>query len=254
MGLRGIIGYPASEKPEIKIYGGGSRMENVVFLDDIQFKADRTALMRMLHIQEGSEDSKRLEELIREAEDIARPKLLYKTAYIDEKGEDSVTIEGIRFTSRVLRVNLDQVYRVFPYVMTCGREVEDWANQLEDFLERYWADKIMEAALASATKAFDEHFKENYPVGQTASMNPGSLEDWPITEQKSLFALLGDAFQKTGVELTESFLMLPVKSVSGIRVPTQTNYENCQLCPRQNCPGRRSAYDETLFERKYKKK
>ncbi len=229
-------------------------MENVVFLDGVHFKADGAALMRMLHIQEGSEDSRRLEELIREAEDIARPKVLYKVAYIDERGEDSVTIEGIQFTSRVLRVNLDQVYRVFPYVMTCGRELEDWSNNLEDFLERFWADKIMEAALACATRAFDAHFKENYHVGPTASMNPGSLEDWPITEQKSLFALLGDSFPKTGVELTESFLMLPVKSVSGIRFPTQTNYENCQLCPRQNCPGRRSPYDETLFERKYQKK
>jgi hypothetical protein len=208
----------------------------------------------MLHIQEDSEDAKRLEELIRDAEDIARLKVLYKTAYIDEKGEESVTIEGIRFTSRVLRVNLDPVYRVFPYVLTCGRELEDWANKLADFLERFWADKIMEAALASATRAFDAHFKENCPVGLTASMNPGSLEDWPITEQKSLFALLGDDFQKTGVELTESFLMLPVKSVSGIRFPTESNYENCQLCPRENCPGRRSPYDETLYERKYKKK
>ena len=71
-------------------------------------------------------------------------------------------------------------------------------------------------------------------------MNPGPLKDWPLGEQRQLFFLFGDVKQAIGVELTESFLMYPVKSVSGIIFPTEVNYENCQLCPRENCPGRRA--------------
>jgi len=38
-------------------------------------------------------------------------------------------------------------------------------------------------------------------------MNPGSLEDWPLTEQRVLFALLGDPQAAIGVRLTDSLLM-----------------------------------------------
>jgi hypothetical protein len=82
-------------------------------------------------------------------------------------------------------------------------------------------------------------------------MNPGSLPDWPLQEQRQLFALLGDTRAAIGVELTDSCLMLPIKSLSGLRFPTGENFENCQLCPRERCPGRRTAYEPGLYERKY---
>jgi hypothetical protein len=53
------------------------------------------------------------------------------------------------------------------------------------------------------------------------------------------------------VELTDSFLMVPNKSVSGLRFPTETSVENCQLCPREVCPGRRTPYDPKLYEQRY---
>ena len=45
-------------------------------------------------------------------------------------------------------------------------------------------------------------------------MNPGSLADWPMREQRPLFGLLGDTDAAIGVELMESYLMRPTKSVS----------------------------------------
>ena len=82
-------------------------------------------------------------------------------------------------------------------------------------------------------------------------MNPGSLADWPLEEQRHLFRLLGEPRKAIGVELTESFLMVPIKSVSGLRFPSGAHYENCQLCPRDPCPGRRAPYDPDLYERRY---
>lgn len=84
-------------------------------------------------------------------------------------------------------------------------------------------------------------------------MNPGSLEDWPISEQKVLFILFKDCGKVIGVELTESFLMVPVKSVSEICFPTETSFESCQLCPRKNCLSRRVAYNSGLTRNKYTK-
>ena len=82
-------------------------------------------------------------------------------------------------------------------------------------------------------------------------MAPGSLADWPITQQQQLFSLFGDVEAKIGVRLTDSFLMLPMKSVSGVYFPTETSFESCRLCPRKVCPGRRAPYDPKLWEERY---
>ena len=44
------------------------------------------------------------------------------------------------------------------------------------------------------------------------------MADWPIEEQQPLFRLLGDTERAVGVRLTDSMLMVPTKSVSGICV------------------------------------
>ena len=87
-----------------------------------------------------------------------------------------------------------------------------------------------------------------YRPGKMSSMSPGSLQDWPITQQSELFRVLGDVESEIGVRLTESYLMLPMKSVSGLCFPTETSFESCQLCPRDDCPGRAAPYDPTLWK------
>lgn len=198
----------------------------------------------------GADDRSRMEELAAEAAALARPKAVFRLAFVGERGDDWVEIGGQRLHSRVLRVNLERAEKVCAYVATCGRELEDWAEALTDPLEKYWAGSLMEMALRSAVKVLNERLDGLLP-GRTASMNPGSLEDWPLTEQRALFALLPGLSELAGVRLTESCLMLPVKSVSGLRFPVERNFENCQLCPRRDCPDRRAPYDPELFGRRY---
>ena len=42
--------------------------------------------------------------------------------------------------------------------------------------------------------------------------------------------------------LTDSYLMLPTKSVSGVYFETEKSFNSCQLCTREMCPSRRAAY------------
>ena len=222
-----------------------------VVLDNIPFRPELDGLLRRLHVSEGAGDAARVAELAAQAEAVGRPKALCKVAYVESKDDDSVVIGGIRFTSRVLRVNLDAVHRVFAFVATCGMELETWSQSIADPLEQYWADAIRAAALGEAHGALDAHIAERYRPGDTSTMNPGSLSDWPIEQQRPLFELLGRGPDLIGVHLTDSYLMIPRKSVSGVRFPTETRFESCQLCPRENCPGRRAPYDKDLYRRKY---
>jgi len=220
-------------------------------LKDIPFKIERNELMETYHIEKGSLDSKRIDELIAEAEAVARPKGIYKLSSVDGKSDDSVVIDQTTFISRVLRINLEKVHRVFPFIVTCGKELEEWSLAIEDMMEKFWADAIKEKAAIQAYQAVQRELEDRYRLGMTSTMNPGSLEDWPMKEQVPLFSLFGNPKDLIGVELTDSYLMIPIKSISGIVFPTDTQFESCQLCPRKNCPGRRSPYDPGLAESKY---
>lgn len=195
-----------------------------------------------------------LMELVTEAESIGKPKGFYRPAYIDAKGEDYVEIEGQRFQSRVMRINLEPAHRVFLYTATCGIELEQWSNTKTDPLHQFWADAIKVESLTIAFDTMNKHIVQSYHPGKSAVMSPGSLSDWPITEQRKLFALLGDTQQSVGVQLTESMLMVPTKSISGIRFPTEVDFQSCALCPREVCSGRRAPYDPELYTRKYQLK
>jgi hypothetical protein len=225
---------------------------DAVVLDDIPFRIDLGQLLKKLHVREGHAYTDDVKRLADEAQAIARPKALYKVAYIESKEDNAVVIDGITMNSRVLRVNLEQAHRVFPYVVTCGMELQEWADSIDDVLRRFWAETINEMALRVAIQVLNKHLAERYRPGRTSAMSPGSLGEWPIQAQRPLFALLGDPKEAIGVRLTDSLLMVPVKSVSGIRFPTEESFESCQLCPRENCPGRRSQYDKDLYDRKYR--
>ena len=220
-------------------------------LDQIGFRPRLETLAKKLRLKPESRYLPELEKLAAQARTLARPKAAFRVGYIECKDRDSVQVNGITFNSRVLRVNLEQAHRVFFYLATCGEELEQWSKTVPDLLQQFWADAIKEQALYAARRALDSYLKEQFQLGKTSAMAPGSLEDWPITEQRKLFDLMDGLDREIGVQLTESYLMLPVKSISGVRFPTENRFESCQLCPRENCPGRRAPYDQALYEDRF---
>lgn len=220
-------------------------------LRGIPVTIDIEALLESAHLSPEREPGQELQAIMADMLPSVAPKALYQETYIRAKEDGAVMIDDIRLTSRVLRVNLDAVERLFPYVVTCGTEVETLTAQYDDMLYCYVLDAFKERVLRCAVQHLRAHIQKTHAPGALSSMNPGSLADWPLREQRRLFALLGDVNGAIGVELTESFLMHPVKSVSGILFPTDVSFENCQLCPRPDCPGRRAPYDPALMQAKY---
>jgi len=222
-----------------------------VILDRIPFRVNITALARRLRLRPESGMAEELHRLAAEAQAIARPKGLYRLAFIEDRGSAHVVIDGVRLSSRVLQVNLQETQRVFPYVATCGTELSEWYSGQDGLLTKYWAETIAEMALRTATQAVRQNLERRYEPGALSTMNPGSLSDWPLEEQRGLFELLGNTEDTVGVRLNESMLMLPTKSVSGILFATDSQFTSCQLCPRERCRERRAPYDAELMRLKY---
>jgi hypothetical protein len=224
---------------------------DIIILDQIEFNPSTKRIFKKLRVKKGSNNEGLVLELVKEAHRIGRPRAMYAITGIDERDDTGVVLGGIRMESRVMRVNLSDVHRVFPYITTSGGELYEWTQTKNDLLEKYYAEEISQMALRAAEETLLSHLKETYQLGKTASMNPGSLKDWPITAQTSLFKLLGNPEQAIGVKLLDSMLMIPNQTVSGIRFVSESGFSSCELCPRDNCSHRRAAYDQNLLKTKY---
>jgi len=183
-----------------------------------------------------------LDELIALAQGLIRPRAVYKVAYTGAKGERTVEVAGVMFESSILRKNLEAANKVFPYIITVGPELERAASAQGDLLKQYYLEELANIALESAAGRLGGQLETRYGVSGLANMSPGSLEDWPITEQTKLFSIFGDTERLVGVSLTDSMLMLPRKSVSGILFPSEEGFVACQLCEREHCSSRKAAY------------
>jgi hypothetical protein len=218
-------------------------------LDNIPIQWDLDKVKKQLRLDKKGGLLPDVRELVGVAGSLIRAQAVYEVSYIGQKGENTVEVDGVTFTSRVLRVNLDKVERVFPFIITIGKALEEEAGSYDDLLRQFYLETIADMGLRSGRQYLEEHLKRHYGLGQLSRMNPGSLDDWPITEQKPLFSLFGNVRELIGVTLTENMLMIPRKSISGIFFPTEVTFFSCQLCPREGCPARQAPYDKTMGEK-----
>ena len=219
-------------------------------LDDIPVHLDTEEVLKELHLNERRKQFDVVHKLVEIANSVVEPKAIYEMSYVDSKNEDTVDIGGIKFTSRVLRVNLDKVGKVFPFIITIGKELEDRMASFDNLLEQYYLDEIGNVALGLIGNYLTEHLKREYRIGQMSSMYPGmgDLQDWPIAQQEQLFSLFGNVEALIGVKLTPSVLMIPRKSESGIYFPTEVKFTSCQICSRERCKDRQAPYNRDLAE------
>ena len=214
-------------------------------LEYIHVNLDLEEIKRMLHMEKRG-DWSQVQTLIDEVRPLISPKAVYKVCYIESKIEDTITIDRTSLKSRVLHKNLNNIERIFPYVVTIGNRLDEKTRASTDLLKKYYLDTIGNVALTDVRKYLKDQLRARYALDGMSYMSPGSLKDWAIEEQRPLFSILGDVEASIGVRLTENLVMVPNKSLSGIYFPTEIPFYSCQLCPRKDCPTRKAPYDDKL--------
>lgn len=189
-----------------------------IILDHIPFTTELEMFTERMRIKKRPAAVKQLAQLLEEAKGIARPKVMFKETVIAEKGENYIVLDGLIFKSCSLRNTLGELNRVFPTVVTCGHELEEWANTIEGLFPRFCAEVICEAAMIAAQEYLAAYVAREFGAAAITYILPGTL-DWALTEQEKLFALVGDT-APIGVTLLSYSTMRPVKTVSALYYET----------------------------------
>ena len=170
-------------------------------------------------------------------------KAIIRWAAVDSVFGDETTIEGVTFHSRVVADKLRDTPRVFLSVVTAGNGLENSGEFDDDpFLNTYNG-----ALLFRASRYVVAYMKDKFGFDGSSMLNPGSLPDWPIRNNFALFDIIGNVGE-IGVSLNEAGYIKPWNSGSHIHF-SGDGYQNCSLCKKLDCIGRRAKFDRSEYVR-----
>jgi hypothetical protein len=185
-----------------------------------------------------------IEEILIESEEISNIRAQYvilNDIRLDDATK-SLVINGLSFhTKKIVFSQIKKSESVAIFLCTAGKEIgirSREAMQGGDLLKGYIYDIIGSVIVESATDLMQNELeKEVISSGKkiTNRYNPGYCE-WDVAEQHKLFQFFPDNF--CGIRLTESALMDPVKSVSGIigiGKNVKFNTYTCGMCEMKDC-------------------
>lgn len=156
--------------------------------------------------------------------------------------QEGFRVQGQRFeTGRVIARPLQGAGTLVLFVVTAGKGMTDWSQSLmadQDHLHAYFVDALGSELVEKAADWVEERVIEwarKRGRGTTNRYSPGYC-GWSVSEQHKLFSLLPPNF--CGITLTESALMQPEKSVSGVigvgGAVTKEAY-GCKICTMEDC-------------------
>ena len=170
------------------------------------------------------------------------------------------TLQGFS-TGRIIQAQLRGVQAVCYFVATAGAWFEAFQQRLMqegDMVRVYIANEIGSLLAEKTADRMELVLEEQLTpkgLGHTNRFSPGYC-GWPVSEQRLLFSKFADnatATQPTaqgcgelpqpcGIRLTDSCLMVPIKSVSGVigigRDIKKHDYR-CSICDLKSCYKRR---------------
>jgi hypothetical protein len=153
-------------------------------------------------------------------------------------------------TGRIIAKQFKDAQKIVVFACTAGpgiREAYEKYKAEGDPLKAFFTDTLGTVAVEKAMDKIHHALKqsmEQQGLHCTNRYSPGYC-GWMVKEQHKLWSLLPSEY--CGIRLTDSALMLPIKSVSGIiglGAHARKNPYSCAICDLNNCIYRRKKLSE----------
>ena len=188
-----------------------------------------------------------VDSLIKETTDIARPRFIYNIFSIEKNNGIFLQNTNLTLMGRDIARHLEKSEKCAVLCATLGSEIEMKINYyskielLKSVILDACASTLIEALCDNAENLIKEEAEKN-GFFITSRYSPG-YGDFDISIQKDLLNLI-EAPKRIGVTVTDSFIMLPRKSVSAVigfqSEKTKKEIDKCSTCNlKENCSFRK---------------
>ena len=234
-------------------------MRQIIDISLDQIKPDPTGVFQSQGIPPGTTPPEKVKELYDSAE-----KLFFKLASpVGIMADISIEEFAIIYPGNGNNEPDTPLEHIFPranhlalFAFTLGQEISlEIQQQLKDknLAKGYMLDTVASYCTDKASEAaqniFHDQLFSKHQISESSRVllySPGYC-GWHVSGQKKLFAYLEP--EEIGIHLNESFLMVPLKSISGVLVSGDAkihqfinNYPFCTTCQTRNCRQRISQW------------
>jgi hypothetical protein len=227
-----------------------------MMLENFQKSFDNEKVLRLLGAKPGKRVSsaslRRIDLMTEEIEGMLKPQLSYRILDLVDINRGEIELsEGIRFKSPKLAKAMAKAESVCCFLATVGQVVDMEVERLmqeQRYADAYVLDAIGSMSAEDVVVQFYRRMAERQAEKNravTLRFSPGYC-DWPLQQQRQLFNLF-DKTDSPDVILSDSYLMSPRKSVSGLfglLAPgiegADPAYNPCNTCAQKDCIARRS--------------
>jgi len=202
----------------------------------------------------GKQPGKEISNIVRDIQESAPDKMNIQAGFTERvtvdaaSAEDAFYIDGSRFDcGKIISGHLAGCESLIFFCTTLGISFDEWSQsffQTGDAVCGLAADSLGSVMVEAAAEWLDkkvQHLMSEQNLSCTSRFSPGYC-GWDVSEQQKLFKYLPVNF--LNIQLTESSLMLPIKSISGIigigKDVKRVEYA-CQLCSKTDCYMRRTS-------------
>ncbi|MDR2036967.1 MAG: 5-methyltetrahydrofolate--homocysteine methyltransferase [Bacteroidales bacterium] len=161
-----------------------------------------------------------IRQVLSELSTFCKPMFGYCIFSSSGKEKDHIRIGNAKLrTGRIVTSSLRESEKIAVFTATIGKGFDQWnklMKEKKDMMNLYLADclgSVLVEACVSKMMLQLEADMMRYDMKISNNYSPGYC-NWPLTDQKELFSLVPEKF--CGITLTDSCLMQPIKSVSGI--------------------------------------
>lgn len=194
-----------------------------------------------------------IDEITNQLRTICKPRYGYMLCKGKVISKEHIQIENTIFKPGAIITNaMKEAQQIAIFTATVGMQFDDWFHQLKeennivcDFVANTLGSVIAEAIVELLTKQLAKDAAECNLLTSN-NYSPGYC-DWELKEQKKLFSIFPSNI--TRISLTDSCLMLPIKSVSGI-IAVGENVKKrpykCDICRMNNCVRNKKKQVESL--------
>ncbi len=182
------------------------------------------------------------DDMLKQATQLMRAKTEVKLIHGGEFTDRQLMIDGVTFQlEQTIFQMVKKASDVAFFICTLGPQIPAKIKALSEqglHLEAYILDLIASDAVDLAMDLVQNQLKDQLAAEElnlTNRYSPGYC-DWNVQDQKKLFRILPGHFTK--VSLTESCVMHPMKTISGIigiGKDVKFNPYNCEVCRRKDC-------------------
>lgn len=183
-----------------------------------------------------------LEDVIYTGGQLIKIQCLYTTFNEISLSTTGFEVQNVTFyCNRKIAVQLKGSEMMIVFVCTAGPGVHEQYKEYisqNELVKAYFIDLLGNIAVEKAMDIIQLqllNYMDLYQMKSTNRYSPGYC-GWDITEQSKLFSLL--PVNPCGIKLSESSLMVPSKSISGVigcGATAKYNEYGCQLCEMKKC-------------------